>query len=172
MPQTELSAWKTNINGTGSNYSMTIAIVMEILQCCTKSSIYIFNYFRCDSHSHLVAAVLVRVKKINRAKVVLLIKKDWPKLWPQLHWSRLHTKVRYMRERLPAVGCDICKHQHQTSDARDPFHSWFMSSLSESCKKNVCYSHWKWWCNQVTILHMSQQLSCRDMCKIVTLLYH
>ena len=27
---------------------------------------------------------------------------------------------------------------------------------------------WFWWSIQVTIVHMSRQLSCRDMCKIVT----
>ena len=36
----------------------------------------------------------------------------------------------------------------------------------------ILFSLEKWWSNLVTILHKSQQLSCRDMCKFVTWLDH
>ena len=36
-----------------------------------------------------------------------------------------------------------------------------MSTLMKSCKHSVC------WANQTTILHMTRQLSCRGMCKIM-----
>ena len=39
-------------------------------------------------------------------------------------------------------------------------------------KKKKLVLHAKWWSKQATILHMPRQLSCRDMCKIVTSLDH
>ena len=40
--------------------------------------------------------------------------------------------------------------------------------IIEILRKYSLLQFWSWWPNQVTILHMSQQLSCCDMRKIVT----
>ena len=51
-----------------------------------------------------------------------------------------------------------------------------MSSLSKSCENYFCFNHdpilshicTSWSVGQITILHKSWQLSCHDMCEIVT----
>ena len=44
--------------------------------------------------------------------------------------------------------------------------------IIEILLKRFLFWLWIWWSCQVTILRMSQQLSCRDMCKIVTWFNH
>ena len=55
---------------------------------------------------------------------------------------------------------------------KDTFSSQFMGSLMKSCNKYKLLFLHNWWSDQVMILHMPWQLSCHDMCKIMTWLDH
>ena len=48
-----------------------------------------------------------------------------------------------------------------------PFYKPFMRPTIEILWHLLLFQFWFWWSNQVTNLHMSQQLSCCDMCRIV-----
>ena len=79
--------------------------------------------------------------------------KSCPNVWNQtIHWEALNNVIEIKKSRS-------------------------LGSMSQSVYKLILWKiflPWFWfqWSNQLTILHMSRQLSCRDMCKIVTWFDH